>query len=91
MRNLILAAALLPSSALAQEPACLPASQLDAFMAENNMVMIGSPIISTSLGEVDGRLYVSNIDGEWILVVLPPNDTACAVLWGWDFWDGEAM
>lgn len=91
MKNLILAAALLPSSALAQETACLPVSQLDTFMSDNNMVMIGSPVISTSLGEVDGRLYVSNIDGEWILIVLPPNETACAVLWGWDFWDGGAM
>lgn len=55
------------------------------------MEMIGSPIVSTSLGEVDARLYVSHIDGEWILIVLPPNGTACAALWGWDFWDGEAM
>lgn len=91
MRNLILAAALLPSSALAQETACLPVSEFDTFMSDNNMVMIGSPVIVTSIGEVDGRLYVSNIDGEWILIVLPPNETACAVLWGWGFWDGGAM
>lgn len=92
MKHLLTATAIcLTSAASAQEPACLPASQLDAFMAENNMEMIGSPIVSTSLGEVDARLYVSHIDGEWILIVLPPNGTACAALWGWDFWDGEAM
>ncbi len=43
------------------------------------------------MGEVDGLLYVSNIDGEWILVVTPPNGMACAALWGYDFFDGEAM
>lgn len=92
MRTILTTAALLlTNAAAAQDTACIPAYQLDTFMAEQGMELIASPIIVTSMGEVDGLLYVSNIDGEWILVVTPPNGMACAALWGYDFFDGEAM
>ena len=92
MKHLLTATAIcLTSAASAQDTACIPAYQLDAFMDEQGMELIASPVIVTSMGEVDGLLYVSNIDGEWILVVTPPNGMACAALWGYDFFDGEAM
>ena len=92
MKHLLTATAIcLTSAASAQDIPCIPAYQLDAFMDEQGMELIASPVIVTSTGEVDGLLYVSSIDGEWILVVTPPNGMACAALWGYDFFDGEAM
>lgn len=85
------ALALLPLQAVAQETPCIPAYQVEPFMEEQGMVHIASPTVVTSVGNAETELWVSPIDGEWIMLVLPPNGTACAVLWGYDWYDGEAM